>query len=63
MIGEMVFYGICLSMEVILFVSFSHSSAAQKACYRFLANEQTSEEAIVKSMSERCAANVKAKWY
>ena len=40
---------------------FSQSSAAQKACYRFLANEQTSEEAIVKSMSERCAANVKGK--
>jgi len=40
---------------------FSHSSAAQKACYRFLANEQTSEEAIVKSMSERCAANLKGK--
>lgn len=40
---------------------FSQSSADQKACYRFLANEQTSEEAIVKSMSERCAANVKGK--
>jgi hypothetical protein len=40
---------------------FSHSSAAQKACYRFLANEQTSEEAIVKSMSMQCAANVKGK--
>lgn len=40
---------------------FSQSSAAQKACYRFLGNEQTSEEAIVKSMSERCASIVKGK--
>lgn len=40
---------------------FSQSSAAQKACYRFLNNEQTSEEAIVKSMSERCGAVVRGK--
>ena len=40
---------------------FSRSSAAQKACYRFLNNEQTSEEAIVKSMSERCGAIVRGK--
>lgn len=40
---------------------FSASSAAQKANYRFLENEQTSEENIIKSMSDRCAAIVKGK--
>lgn len=40
---------------------FSNSSAAQKANYRFLENEQTSEETIVKSMSDRCAGIVKGK--
>ncbi len=40
---------------------FSKSIAAQKGNYRFLENEQTTEDAIVKSMSERCAAAVKGK--
>ena len=40
---------------------FSQSSAHQKGNYRFLENEQTSEEAIVKSISKRCASAVKGK--
>jgi|GEM_PF-6748558 len=34
---------------------FSQSIAVQKATYRFLENERTTEAAIIKSMSERCA--------
>ena len=39
----------------------SPSYADQRGNYRFLYNEQTSEEAIVKSMSERCASAIKGK--
>ena len=40
---------------------FSKSSAAQKGNYRFLENEGTAEEVIVKSISERCAEAIKGK--
>jgi len=40
---------------------FSTSSAAQKGTYRFLGNEYITEEAIVKSMTARCASIVKGK--
>jgi Transposase DDE domain/Transposase DNA-binding len=40
---------------------FSFSSAAQKGNYRFLENEQTKEDTIVKSMSDRCGSAVKGK--
>src|SRR5438128_369094 len=40
---------------------FSKSSAAQKGNYRFLENEHTTEESIIKSMSERCVPFVKGK--
>ena len=40
---------------------FSQSSAHQKSNYRFLENEQTTEEIIVKSIGKRCASAVKGK--
>jgi hypothetical protein len=40
---------------------FSQTSAHLKGNYRFFENEQTTEEAIVKGMSKRCAAAVKGK--
>lgn len=40
---------------------FSKSSAAQKGNYRFLENEETTEEAIIKSIGTRCAGAVKGK--
>jgi len=40
---------------------FSWSSAAQKGNHRFLDNERTTEETIIKSMSKRCGAAVKGK--
>jgi hypothetical protein len=40
---------------------FSRSNAHQKGNYRFLENEQTTEEAIVKGISNRCASAVKGK--
>jgi hypothetical protein len=39
----------------------SPSYADQRGNYRFLYNEQTSEQAIVKSMSDRCASAIKGK--
>jgi hypothetical protein len=51
-----------------LFISGAHSirkssgsSAALKGNYRFLENERTSEEAIIKSMSKRCRGAVKGR--
>ena len=40
---------------------FSSSNAHLKGNYRFLENERTSVEAIIRSMSDRCAAAVKDK--
>jgi len=40
---------------------FSGSNADQKGNYRFLENKRTSEEAIIKSISNRCARAVKGK--
>lgn len=40
---------------------FSQSNAHQKGNYRFLENDKTSLDAIVKSMTNRCAAAVKGK--
>jgi hypothetical protein len=40
---------------------FSKNAAAQKGNYRFLENEETTEEAIIKSMSGRCGRAVKGK--
>ncbi len=42
---------------------FSQSNAHQKGNYRFLGNEKTTEDAIIKSMSKRCASAVKTKWF
>lgn len=39
----------------------TQSNAAQKGCYRFLENERTTESAIIKGISARCAAAVKGK--
>jgi hypothetical protein len=51
-----------------LFISGAHSirkasgsSAALKGNYRFLENERTTEEAIIKSMGSRCSTAVKGK--
>jgi len=51
-----------------LFVSGTHSvrqltdcNAELKGCYRFLQNERTTEEAIVKGISSRCSSAVKDK--
>lgn len=38
---------------------FSQDSAQQKGSYRFLENERTTEDAIIQSMSNRCAMAVK----
>src|SRR3954463_1144394 len=38
---------------------FSQSSAQQKGSYRFLENDRTTEDAIIQSMSNRCAVAVK----
>src|SRR4051812_29469724 len=38
---------------------FSQNSAQQKGSYRFLENERTTEDAIIQSMSNRCAMAVK----
>lgn len=40
---------------------FSQNSSQQKACYRFLRNDRTREDMIIKSMSKQCAASVKGK--
>ena len=40
---------------------FSQNSSQQKACYRFLRNNRTTEETIIKSMAKQCAASVKGK--
>lgn len=40
---------------------FSSDYAEQKAGYRFLANERTTEKAIIESMGKRCALAVKGK--
>lgn len=40
---------------------FSQNSSAQKAGYRFLENERTTEATIIQSMAKRCSAAVKGK--
>src|SRR5258706_4127990 len=40
---------------------FSQTSSQQKACYRFLENDRTTEDAIIQSMSKWCSSAVKGK--